>query len=200
MEHISEEDSKLSANLKTAYSLSYKALTPYNNKENVSLALGVFSETTIAATKCYLPGREDAASFLKLINTWWTIANFKKRYCSNKLGNAMIPGPGDGKIEFWFSLANCLKSRKSASQSLCLSKQTCDALIRTLRAQGRLCSDLFEEGYSFIVTVKFQSDPSERRFSQYRQMSGGGGIFLLVYAKLCPVRTLCCVVRCSKGE
>ena len=171
LEHIYEEDSKLSANLKKAYSLSYKVLTRYNNKQNVSLALAVFSETTIAAAKCYLPGREDAASFLKLINTWWTIANSKKRYCSNKLGNAMIPD--DGKIEFWFSLANWLESWKSAPESLCLSKQTCDALIRTLRAQGRLCSDLFEEGYSFIITAKFQSDPLERRFSQYRQMSGG---------------------------
>ena len=171
--------------------------------------MAVFSETTIAATKCYLPGREDTASFLKLINTWWTIANSKKRYCSNQLGNAMIPG--DGKIECWFSLENwlerwksasqslCLsklnvgflwqtgKSWKSASRSLCLSKQRWDALIRTLHAKGRLCSDLFEEGYSFIITAKFQSDPLERRFSQYRQMSGG--IFLLACAKLCPVRT-----------
>ena len=138
--------------------------------QNVSLALTIFSETTIAATKCYLPDREDAASFLKLIHTWWTIANSKKRFCSNKLGNAMIYG--DGKIEFWFSLANWLESWKSGSLSLCLSKQTCDALICMLRAQGRLCTDLFEEGYSFIVTAKFQSDPLERRFSQYRQMNG----------------------------
>ena len=100
LEHIYEEDSKLSANLKKAYSSSYKALTPYNNKQNVSLALAIFSETTIAATKCSLPGREDAASFLKLINTWWTIANSKNHFCSNKLRNAMIPG--DDKIEFYF--------------------------------------------------------------------------------------------------
>ena len=43
--------------------------------------------------------------------------------------------PGDGKIEFCFFLANWLESWKSASQSLCLSMQTCDALIRTLRAK-----------------------------------------------------------------
>ena len=85
--------------------------------------------------------------------------------------NALITG--DGKIEFWFSLANWLESWKSASQSLCLSKPTCDALIRTLGAQERLCLNLFEEGYSFIITSKFQSDPLERRFSQYRQMSEG---------------------------
>ena len=71
---------------------------------------------------------------------------------------------GDGKIEFWFSLANWLESWKSSSLSLCLSQQTCDALICTLRAQDRLCTNLFEEGYSFIVTAKFQSDPLEQRF------------------------------------
>ena len=70
LKYIYEENSQLSANLKKVYNLSYKALNPFNNKQNISLALAVFSETTLAATKCYLPDREDAASFLKLINTW----------------------------------------------------------------------------------------------------------------------------------
>ena len=68
---------------------------------------------------------------------------------------------GDGKIDFWFSLANWLESWELTSDSLCFSKQTSDALIRMLLAQGRLSRDLFEEGYSFIVTAKFQSDPLE---------------------------------------
>ena len=192
LKYIYEEDFQLSANLKKAYNISYKTLNLFNNKQNASLALAVFSETTIAATKCYLPGREDAASFLKLINTWWTIANSKKRFCSDKLGNAMIYC--DDKIEFWFSLANWLESWKSSSLSLCLSKQTCDALICTLRAQGILCTDLFEEGYSFIVTAKFLSDPLERRFSQYRQMSGRN--FLVSCEKSCQVKTHCYAVHC----
>ena len=29
------------------------------------------------------------------------------------------------------------------------------------------------EGYEYVLTSRFQSDPLERRFSQYRQMSGG---------------------------
>ena len=33
--------------------------------------------------------------------------------------------------------------------------------------------ELLDEGYEFIFTRKFQSDPLENRFSQYRQMSGG---------------------------
>ena len=52
---------------------------------------------------------------------------------------------------------------------------TAEAMKRLcmLQTQGKLCTDLFEKGYSFIVTAKFQSDPLERRISQYRQMSGG---------------------------
>ena len=33
--------------------------------------------------------------------------------------------------------------------------------------------DLFSEGFEYVFTKKFQSDPVERRFSQYRSMSGG---------------------------
>ena len=33
--------------------------------------------------------------------------------------------------------------------------------------------DLLAEGYNFIMTSRFQSDPLERQFGQYRQMSGG---------------------------
>ena len=54
-----------------------------------------------------------------------------------------------------------------------------------------MCTDLFEEGYSFIVTAKFQSDPLERRFSQYRQMSGGN-FFLSLREVLSSENTLLC--------
>ena len=36
-------------------STQVKALYPYNNKQNVKLALNIFEESTIAAAKCYLP-------------------------------------------------------------------------------------------------------------------------------------------------
>ena len=38
-----------------------------NNKQNVPLALAIFDESTIAATKSYLPERHDIAGFLTLI-------------------------------------------------------------------------------------------------------------------------------------
>ena len=36
-----------------------------------------------------------------------------------------------------------------------------------------LVEDLLAEGYEYVMIGRFQSDPLERRFSQYRQMSGG---------------------------
>ena len=36
-----------------------------------------------------------------------------------------------------------------------------------------LIDELIDEGYLYVLTSRLQSDPIERRFSQYRQMSGG---------------------------
>ena len=36
-----------------------------------------------------------------------------------------------------------------------------------------LFDELLNYGYEYILTARLQSDPIERRFSQYRQMSGG---------------------------
>ena len=36
-----------------------------------------------------------------------------------------------------------------------------------------LVVDLLSEGYEYVMVGRLQSDPLERRFSQYRQMSGG---------------------------
>ena len=36
-----------------------------------------------------------------------------------------------------------------------------------------MINDLLEEGYSYVLVGRMQSDPIERRFLQYRQMNGG---------------------------
>ena len=36
-----------------------------------------------------------------------------------------------------------------------------------------LIEDLLKEGYEYVLTARFQSDPLERHFSKYRQMNGG---------------------------
>ena len=52
---IYESDAKLAAKLRKAPKLTFKALYPYDNKQNIRLALNIFEESTIAAAKCYLP-------------------------------------------------------------------------------------------------------------------------------------------------
>ena len=48
---IYDKDQALQGNLRKAHKLSYRSLHPGNNKQNVSLALSIFDETTIAAKK-----------------------------------------------------------------------------------------------------------------------------------------------------
>ena len=60
-----------------------------------------------------------------------------------------------------------------------LSKQSANTMIKTLKSSTDLYDDLLNEGYTNILTSRFQSDPLERRFSKYRQMSGGCFLFSL---------------------
>ena len=167
---IYDEDQKLDANLRKAPKLSFKALHPGDNKQNVSLALAIFHETTVAACKSYFPHRKDVENFLLLIHTWWTISNSNNRYNSNLLGNAVTES--DGKLNFLMDFSEWLE-KWGECPNFCLSKQTSNALVLTLKSHAMLVKDLLAEGYEFVMTRRLQSDPIEHRFSQYRQMSGG---------------------------
>ena len=76
-----------------------------------------------------------------------------------------------------FAFAKWLKewenSRIPNLKKFTFSHQTSSALQRTLLCHASLIEDLLDEGYDFVLTSRFQSDPIERRFGQYRQMSGG---------------------------
>ena len=175
---VYDRDSKLPANLRKARKLTYRVMHPGNNKQNVDLVLGIFDETTIAAIKNYLPEREDMNGFISLILTWWTIVNSRKRFTPNMFSNAITEG--DGKTDFLRSFA-CWLELWSGAPAFCLSKQTSDAFIRTLRAQAALIDELLHSNeYDYVIPRKLQSDPLENRFSQYRQMSGGRFLVSLV--------------------
>ena len=96
------------AHLRMANELSYRALHPGNDKQNVSLALAIFQESTSAGVRRYFPQREDAASFLSVINVWWLICNSKEQWHSNNyIGNAITQG--DVRITFLNALFFILK-------------------------------------------------------------------------------------------
>ena len=188
LHRLYERDSKLKGNLRKAPKLSYRALHPGNKKQNVPLALAIFDESTIAGIKDYYPERNDMSSFLSIINTWWLIANSKEQFNPNPIGNAVVDG--DGKIQFFRELADWIEMWQK-SPNFTLTAQTSGALITTLRAQAALIEDLLAEGYDYVLVARFQSDPLERRFSQYRQMSGGR--FLVGLREVsCSERILAC--------
>ena len=88
---VPEKDQKLDANLRKSLKLTNKVLHPGKYKQNVQLALNIFHETTVATISSYFPNCNDATSFLKLFNTWWTILNSKDQYCfGNYIGRAAI--------------------------------------------------------------------------------------------------------------
>ena len=171
LHQIFEHDVKLQSNLKKAYKLSYQVLHPGNKKQSVPLALAIFHETTTAAFESYFPEREDTSKFLKMINTWRLICNSKEMSHPNPLGNAVRVG--DGKTDFLEALADWLEKWHDDCPAFTLTSKTSYALVLTLRAQSGLIKELLSEGYDFVMTSRLQSDPIERRFSQYRQMSGG---------------------------
>ena len=50
----------------------------------------------------------------------------------------------------------------------------------TLRGTAMLINDLLNEGYSYVLTSRLQSDPLERYSGRIRQMSGGRFLVSLV--------------------
>ena len=166
-----DQDKKLKGNLRKCPKLTYTALHPGSKKQNVPLALAIFHESTIAGIKSYYPNRHDIVGFLQIINTWWAIANSKLRYNANPLKAAVTLN--DGKMIFFTFLADWIESW-CLNGNLTLTKQTANSFVTTLRSQAMLVTELLvEDGYQFIMTARMQSDPVERRFSRYRQMSGG---------------------------
>ena len=77
----------------------------------------------------------------------------------------------DNKTNFFRLIAFWIQEW-SISPHFTLTPQTSSALINTLRSQAMLVDELLNDGHDFVLTSRLQSDPIERRFSQYCQMSG----------------------------
>ena len=77
--NVYDQDQRLQSHLHQAPKLTYRALHPGNNKQNVKLALAIFDPTTTAAMQYYNPEQEAAAGFLTLIFKWRTVCNSKHK-------------------------------------------------------------------------------------------------------------------------
>ena len=120
-----QHDKELKSNLRKSPKLSYLALHPGSNKQNVPLAL----KTTITAARSYFPNWRDVASFLEIFNTWWTISNSKQRFSPNILKNTVINGTKN-----WVF--------KSSGRLNWTNTKTASTLTTTLRAHAVFIDDL----------------------------------------------------------
>ena len=172
---LTERDAQLDGNWKKASKLTVKVIHPASNKRNILLALASFDETTSAAIQSYFRQHSSAAGFLQLFQKWWIISNSKSQFSTtNYIGIAAVLG--DEQPVFLRVFAAWLKDWQQERISNCerftLTSQKASAFTRTLLYHASLIEDLLEEGYEFALTSRFQSDPTERRFTRYRQMSG----------------------------
>ena len=74
---------------------------------------------------------------------------------------------------FFFFSNRSEKWSRTSGNTFSFSKQTKHALVRILHTQSCLITDLYEEGFIFVIPRRFQIDPLENRVAEYRQMSGG---------------------------
>ena len=120
----------------------------------------------------------------------WIISNSKNQFSSHRLGHAVRKD--DKKPEFLRAFSKWIEEwhgeKNACCQTFTLSTQTASALIRTLRSHASLYEDLLNEGYDYVLTARLQSDPLERRFGQYRHMSGGR--FLVSLKDTCSEKIL----------
>lgn len=175
--------SKGSDILKLAPRLNFKTVFPTNlEREKVSLACNVFDLTTYCALKSEyernsgIVRSEGTAEFVKIILEWWTIVNVKSKFHGiSKINDLAHPffSVDDDRIKFLKKFLIWLKKWEFLGLSG-LSSQTFSALYQ--------CTSVLIDFiiYSFkILTVEFvlpgklQTDNLEKRFSSYRQLSGG---------------------------
>ena len=155
------------ANLRAAPELSAKVLHPGNCKQNVPVALAIFSRSTATGIRHHFPDKaDDAASFLHIVDVWWTISNSKSPFnIYNSLGNAAVLN--DKKPEFLRAFADWIDEWDNLKLPNCdkfnLTAQTSHALRCTLRCHAALLEELLSEGYSYVLTSRFQSDPLEKQ-------------------------------------
>ena len=152
--------------MRKAPKITHKVLHPGICKLNVPVALAIFYDFLSATLTSYFLENKNEVEFLKLFSTRWIISSSKVQFSNHIFAMRQ-------KNNFVVRMQIELKiGVKRESHHLNNSLSHCQ-LIQILRCQAGLIEYLFDDGYDFILTARFQSYPLERRFNQCRQISGG---------------------------
>lgn len=171
--------------LKYGYGLTVKALWPTSfERQNVKFVCQLFNDNIansvlVLGEKYNLVSYVSTAQFLKIITTWWHIVNVKTpfkgvRY-NNKFQEPLTDKSDDERKAFLIKFVDWLEHWHGLGLNYGkLSKQTHTALLHTTRCLLKLVEFCSQElKWSYLLPGKFQTDPLEARFGQYRQLAGG---------------------------
>ena len=177
-----EMESKMPA--KIAYKLKHRTLFPGPiERQSVQLTHAVFHESTVQALQFYgkkgRPHFLDTAKFVALILKWWKTVNAKNKFTASQ---KLDP---DREVISSINLAEKTSFLRGFVDWLCiweaksgpkhgLSVETFQAAKHSTSSLAEIAEYLLEkEDFSYVPLGKYQSDPLEGKFGQYRQMNGG---------------------------
>lgn len=162
--------------IKKAYKLNSKTIYPSKlERQNVSLVDNLFHNSTIAALKSN-PESQSTGEFIEIFRVWWNILNVKnklKGLLKREASSSYISGPDNDNIIYLIKFIAWLDKWLVLPGGSFLSKDTFEALRRSTLVLIEVVKIAFQEfSMKYVLLGKFQSDCIEKRFGQYRFLSG----------------------------
>ena len=125
------------------------------------------------------PAFKETAVFTELLRNAWDVLNVKAPDQGKRRRDPLrepITKEHVLGIEFLMNFVEYLERweelLKDGGQGF--TKETFEATIQSCKAASQLAEYLLHDvGFIYVLTAMFQSDPIERRFGWYRQLSGG---------------------------
>ena len=166
--------------LKLAPRLTAKSCWPSNlERQNVSLALRVFDDSTAAALAIQDSSRQtfnyQTSDFIKIITRVWKIFNVNTPVKGIHLKDeySMPLRYNDARFSFLSHLISWLDNWLNMPDSGKLSKQTFTSFKHSTKSLMKIVNHLTENcGFDYVLTSFLQNDPLEHHFGLYRMMAG----------------------------
>ena len=171
-------DIEKTKNLRMAHKLNPNILSPSNiQRVSVKYAAAIFHESTIAALEYHAKLEwQQTAQFLKWAKKLWDILNVQRSQKGKEKRNIHMD-PITSILDWKLDALNQYKESFicwQTTSSFGLSRETFSAFILSLESINCMAYHLIQNcGFSYVLTGNVNSDFIERRFGQYRQMSGG---------------------------
>lgn len=183
MKHVKElYEAEMGQGIKYAHKLTDKVLNPQPiERTNVDLAFRFFHESTMNglihfANTFNHPEWKKTASFINLILRFWKAVNVKdpRAVFTKRDPDRLVVSKGCRKqVHFLRHFARWLTEWEKLPRSKTLTKETSFAARQTAVAIADLSEYLIDvKGLSFVLLGYINSDPLEKRFGWFRQLSG----------------------------